>query len=154
MLFLLVQLGTDRYALETGPVVEVLPLVHVQPVPHAPTGVVGVFNYHGVPVPVIDLAMLALGKPSRMRMSTRIIVTWHVGEAGERYLLGLLAEQTTDTLRRADADFVASGIVATTVPYLRSITTDPLGIIRRVDIRNLLTTYARDLLFQQPSEPG
>jgi chemotaxis-related protein WspB len=152
MLFLLVQLGTDRYALETGPVVEVLPLVHVQPILQAPTGVAGVFNYHGTPVPLIDLAVLALGKPSCVRMSTRIIVIRHVEEAGDGQLLGLLAEQTTDTLRRADADFVNPGIAAATVPYLRSVTTDTRGIIQRVDLRNLLAVYERHQLFRQPSE--
>ena len=33
MLFLLFQLGEDRYALDTGRVIEVLPLVAITPIP-------------------------------------------------------------------------------------------------------------------------
>src|SRR5262245_37543503 len=128
MLFLLVQVAADRYALETRAVVEVLPLVHVQPIPQAPTGVVGVLNYHAILVPVLDLGVLVFGKPCRARRSTRITVIRHVGESGDEHLVGLLAEQTTDTLRRAEADFVDSGIAVAPAPYLRTVTTDTKGI--------------------------
>jgi chemotaxis-related protein WspB len=56
MLFLLFQLGEERYALDTSHVAEVLPLVAITPIPQAPTGVAGLFNYRGAPVPAIDLS--------------------------------------------------------------------------------------------------
>ena len=65
MLFLVFQLGKDRYAIEAHQVIEVLHLVNVKQIPQAPAGVAGVFDYHGASVPLIDLAELALGKPSR-----------------------------------------------------------------------------------------
>ena len=52
MLFLLFQIGQHRYALDSRRVAEVLPLVDIKEIPHAPAGVAGVFNYRGVPVPV------------------------------------------------------------------------------------------------------
>ena len=48
MLFLVFQLGQDRYALDTGTVAEVLPLVEITPIPLAPAGMAGLFNYRGV----------------------------------------------------------------------------------------------------------
>ena len=45
MLFLLFQLGQDRYALDTGRVAEVLPLVAITPIPQAPPELAGLFNY-------------------------------------------------------------------------------------------------------------
>ena len=65
MLFLVFQLGPDRYALDAKRVAEVLPLVDIKSIPHAPNGIAGVFNYRGTPVPVIDLAQLTLGQPAR-----------------------------------------------------------------------------------------
>jgi len=50
MLFLLFQLGQDRYALEASRVIEVLPLVSLKRIPQAPRGVAGLFNYRGRPV--------------------------------------------------------------------------------------------------------
>jgi chemotaxis-related protein WspB len=44
MLFLVFQLGTDRYAIEAAQVVEVLPLVNAKHIPRAPRGVAGLFN--------------------------------------------------------------------------------------------------------------
>src|SRR5580692_8261281 len=98
MLFLMFQLGTDRYAIEAADVVEVLPLVHSKQIPGTPPVVRGIFDYHGAPVPLIDLAELALGKPSRRWMSTRIILINYFMESGQTHLLGLLAERATETL--------------------------------------------------------
>ena len=49
MLFLLFQLGKDRYALEASRVVEVVPLLALKQLPQAPKGVAGIFNYRGPP---------------------------------------------------------------------------------------------------------
>ena len=162
MLFLLFQLGHDRYAIETGQIVEVLPLVRWKAIPQAPPGVAGVFNYHGAPVPLIDLGELALGKPSRALMSTRIIVVKYAaqaaepptpGTAGETHLLGLLAEQATLTLRCSAADFSDPGLASDTAPYLGPVITDAKGIIQRVDVRHLLPANVQELLFRQSLEP-
>src|SRR5688572_9662286 len=108
MLFLLLQLGTDRYALDARVVAEVLPLVTLKQLPRAPAGVAGVFDYRGAPVPVIDLCELTLGRPAQRRLSTRIVLTHHDTGGGERRLLGLIAENATATLRRDPAEFTAS----------------------------------------------
>ena len=152
MLLLVFQLGADRYALDVGQIVEVLPLVSFRPIPQAPRGVSGVINYHGGPVPLVDLAELALGKPSRLRMSTRIILVNYVEPGGETHLLGLLAEQSTETIRRTEADFVDSGVAVDSAPYLGPLTTDARGTIQRVEVNRLLPATVRDVLFRQPLE--
>lgn len=152
MLLLVFQLGADRYALDVGPIVEVLPLVSFRPIPQAPRGVLGVINYHGGPVPLVDLADLALGKPSRLRMSTRIILVNYVEPGGETHLLGLLAEQSTETIRRTEAEFVDSGVAVDSAPYLGPLTSDARGIIQRVEVNRLLPATVRDVLFRQPLE--
>src|SRR6185436_1635908 len=138
MLFLLFQIGEDRYALEARQVLEVLPLVHLKRIPRAPSSVAGVFNYHGVSVPLIDLTELALGRPSAARMSTRIILTHYLPESGTKHLIGLLAEQVIETIQRPESDFVDSGVAATDSPYLGSVATDKSGIIQRIDVQRLL----------------
>jgi chemotaxis-related protein WspB len=152
MLLLLFKLGDDRYALETKDVVEVLPLVNWKTIPGAPAGVAGVFNYHGAPVPLIDLAELALGTPSRARMSTRIVLVNYVEEAGGTHLLGLLTEHVAETIRREEADFADPGVATPAAPYLGPVTTDARGIIQRVEVRHLLPAGVREILFRQPLE--
>jgi len=147
MLFLTFQLGSDRYAVEAAQVVEVLPLVTVKRTPRAPAGVAGILNYHGRPVPLIDLVELALGKPSRKWMSTRIILVDYIGESGKVHLLGLLAEQVTETMRCAEGDFAVSGVAMTDAPYLGSVATNAAGIVQRIKVKNLVPENVRSQLF-------
>lgn len=154
MLFLLFQLGQDRYALEASQVVEVLPLVSIKQIPHTPAGVAGVFNYRGSPVPVIDLTELTLGRPARSRLSTRIIVVHYSEDSGHsKLLLGLIAEMATETVRREPADFVASGVTSDVAAYLGPVAADSRGLIQWVKINKLLPESVRDVLFRRPVEP-
>ena len=72
MLFLVFELGKDRYAIEASQVVEVLHQVNFKQIPRAPAGVAGILDYHGAPVPLIDLSELALGRPSRKWMKPNV----------------------------------------------------------------------------------
>jgi chemotaxis-related protein WspB len=149
MLFLIFQLGNDRYAIEATQVIEVLPLVNVKRLPRAPAGVAGMFDYHGEPVPLVDLAELALGTPSRKWMSTRIIVVSDNRELGARSVFGLLAEQVTETVRRSEEDFRDAGVSVSDAPYLGPVTTHAGSIVQRIDVHNLLSGNVRDLLFSE-----
>ena len=64
-------------------------------------------------------------------------------------LLGLLAEQATQTLRRNREDFTDSG-AADVSSYLGAVTIDTIGIVQRIEIRNLLPETVRTLLFREP----
>jgi chemotaxis-related protein WspB len=152
MLFLQFQLGKDRYALDSSQVVEVLPLLGIKQIPQAPAGVAGAFNYRGKPVPVIDLSELALGRPARLHMSTRIIIVRYPDGNGTQHLLGLIAEKATETVRRDPADFADSGVVNDGAPYLGPVATDPNGLVQRIEVTQLLPAAVRDVLFKQPLE--
>jgi len=152
MLYLLFQLGNDRYALHTGQVVEVLPMVRVKELPLSMEGAIGILDYHGTPVPLIDLSKLTLKKASRARMSTRILLVDYADEAGEKRLLGLLAEKVTETMRRSDEEFVEPGVDVPAAPYLGPVTTDSHGVIQRVEVARLLPTEVRRQLFQHSGE--
>lgn len=149
MLLLVFQLASHRFALDSRQVIEVLPLVQFRPLPQAPTGVAGLFSYHGGPVPLLDLAALALGEPSQSRMSTRIILV-NYQDGAETHPLGLLAEKTTDTIRREASDFAPPGVAVDATPYLGPVTNDERGMIQRVEINELLPETVREILFRKP----
>jgi chemotaxis-related protein WspB len=152
MLFLVFQLGTDRYAIEAAQVVEVLPLVNVKHIPRAPRGVAGLFNYHGTPVPLVDLTEIAQGTPSRKWMSTRIVLIHHRGKAGEAHLVGFLAEHATETMRWSEEDFANSGVTVADALYLGGVITDVDGIIQRIGVQNLLSDSVGSHLFRERVE--
>src|SRR6266498_4426357 len=109
MLYLLLEVAGQQYAVEAARVVEVLPLVQVTVIPRAPTEVAGLFSFRGRPVPLIDLRRLQLRRPARPKYSTRIILVTERGANGEEHLLGIIAERVTDTTRHDPVEFVPGG---------------------------------------------
>jgi chemotaxis-related protein WspB len=152
MLFLLFQLGKDRYALEASEVAEVLPLVELKRLPQAPPGVAGIFNFRGQSVPVIDLSDLTLGRPAKFQLSTRIVLVNYAPATGPARLLGLMVEQATETLKRDRADFKEAGVAVEAAPYLGPVTQDERGLIQWIEVRKLLPTALQELLFREPAE--
>jgi chemotaxis-related protein WspB len=148
MLFLICQLGGERYALEVSRIVEVVPLLALKRLPRAPNGVAGVFNYRGQPVPAIDLSALTVGEPAAERLSTRIVVVKYPGVGGRNHLLGLIAEYATELLRKEPQDFVDSGVKIGAAPYLGPVLMDGGGrTIQWLFEQRLLSKPVENLLF-------
>jgi chemotaxis-related protein WspB len=139
MLYLIVQLGTDRYAIEAAQVLEVLPLVSSNPVPGSPPGMAGLFDYHGTPLPLIDLAEVVLEKPSRQWMNSRIILINHHDNLGGRHLVGLLAEHATETMRLSEGDFTDTSVMVGDKHFPTSVFSDAAGIVQRIGLHDLLS---------------
>lgn len=151
MLFLLFQLGSDRYAMPARDVAEVLPLVALKEVPGAPRGVAGLMDYRGAPVPVIDLTALALGRPAARRVSTRLFMARYASPGGGERLLGFIAEHATEMLRKAPEEFQPAGVRSAETRYLGPVLPDPRGLIQRVEIAALLSDELRAALFTESS---
>lgn len=152
MLFVVFQLGDHRYAIDAAQVAEILPLVSVKPIPQAPHGVAGVFNYRGAPVPVIDLSELTLGRPAVQRLSTRMIVVDYNSNQGENRPLALIAEKAMETVRLEPNDFLPTGLSSSRNGYLGPVANDAQGLLQQVEIKKLLPTGVRAALFQESWE--
>ncbi len=151
MLYLLFEIGADRYALPGSGIVAVEPMVRLKRIPRAVNGVAGVFNYHGRAVPVVDLSAMGVGRPSREDyFSTRIMVMADPGNPGR--LLGVLAEKVTEMARFNEPDFQEPGVISGDAPYLGPVTHDSKGMIQRVAIDRLLTPEVRAVLWSQAAE--
>jgi chemotaxis-related protein WspB len=148
MLFLLFRLGEDSYVLEASRISQVLPLVRIKPLAGAPAGVAGIINHRGLPVPVIDLSELLLGRPALRQLSTRIVLFRDLVADGRQRPLGVIVEQATETLRRDAADFVSPGL-GSGAPYLGPVLTDPGGLIQWVDPARLLPDAVSKMLLQE-----
>jgi chemotaxis-related protein WspB len=154
MLFLMFRLGGDRYVLDVEQVEEVLPLLQPTLLPGAPPGVVGAIRYRGSAVPLIDLSVVALGRPSAPVISTRVILVRYPVEGGETRRLGLVAERVTETIQRDPRDFVPSGVDAGMPAYLGPVASDAEGLIQLVRAEALLPADLREILFRQLQAGG
>jgi chemotaxis-related protein WspB len=149
MLFLLFQIGQDRFALQANHVVEVVPLLDLKKIPQAPKGVAGLFNYRGRPVPAVDLCELTLNKPAEERLSTRIIVVHYPDSGGKNHLLGLIAERATEVIRKERSDFTDPNVRINAAPYLGPVIMDSQGSIQWIHEQRLLSDSVRAVLFSQ-----
>ncbi|MEN9575036.1 MAG: hypothetical protein RL514_2891 [Verrucomicrobiota bacterium] len=138
MLFLVFQVGVDRYALEAARVTEVLALVELRKIAGAPVGTAGEFTYRGEPVPVLDLCQLTLGRASNLRLSTRILLLRHEVQHGVFKPLGLIAEHATELVQKNLGEFTAVSD--------ELMAQDPRGRLRLLQLDQLLTPELRDLL--------
>lgn len=147
MLLLLFTLGNHRYGLEARQVIEVVPIAELKAIPRAPAYVAGLLNYRGTPVPVLDLTQMNQSYPSRVCMSTRIIlVTYPSGDTTSR-ILGLMAERVTETVKKDINEFMPTGVNTPDAPYLGAVTNDDKGMLQLMDIERLVPAEVRTLLF-------
>ncbi|SFB10909.1 chemotaxis-related protein WspB [Collimonas sp. OK607] len=147
MLFLLFQIDKDYYALDTRQVAVVLSLVNLKQMPATAPWVAGVFTYRGQSVPVIDLSLLALGRPALRRLSTRMVLVHYPVPGGGNRLLGLVLEKASEIMRREPSEFRDSGLDHGNAPYLGPVTDDARGLIQAVRIQDLLPPDVRAQLF-------
>lgn len=147
MLFLLFQIGPDRYALEASRVIEVIPMLSLKKVPQAPRGVAGMFNYRGEIVPALDLSEMTTGQPAAERLSTRILIVRSSMERRGARMLVLIAERATTTLRKEPSDFVDPGLTPDSAAYLGPVLLDDQGVIQWIQEQKLLPDNLRQLLF-------
>ena len=147
MLRLLFQLGNSRYAIPAREVVEVTPRVRLEPLANTPDYVAGLLNYRGEHVPVIDLCQLINNERCRNSLTTRIILVPFSGANGATGTLGLLAEAVTETLWIEESAFADTGVTVDTAPYLGRAAHSSQGMVRSINVADLLPHQLRTQLF-------
>ena len=143
MLVLLFELGEERCAIDSSVVIEVRPLAGLRPWPGAPAGIAGVLNFRGTPIPVIDLAERAIGRPAERRLSTRLVVVTAPAAGESTRLVGLIAERATATARYDANDFAWLHIEGDPARSLGPVATDARGLLQLIDMRQLVRTFVR-----------
>jgi len=147
MKVLVFHIGADRYGLPLRQVQRVLPLVELKGIPLAPDSVAGLLNLHGEPVPVIDLARISGGAPSRQHFDTRIVVVDYSAPGGARHTLGLMAERVQGVQDVEQQGLAPSGVQA--APFLGAVTGDAHGMVQLVEVNALLPDELRARLFPE-----
>lgn len=129
MLFLIFSLDDDRYALEANEILEVLPVPALKSLPGTPAWVAGLASDAVGTYPVIDLSALALSRPARRVMSTRLVLlAYPVPGAGAR-VDGDGEASGTVSSDAAAAVAVAVAEAGTEASAAAEVTTRRLGVI-------------------------
>lgn len=148
VLYLQFSLGEQRFALDAREVVEVLPRRALKPIAQAPAWVVGILSHRGALIPVIDLSALSFATPAQLRTSTRLVLVHYRADPQRTDLqLGLILERATETLRCQPDEFQPYGLDNLNAPYLGPVRADALGLLQRIEVAQLLSAEARQLLY-------
>jgi chemotaxis-related protein WspB len=151
--------GPERFAVDTSSVTEVIPGIPARPVPAAHDALIGVIDYRGRVVPVVDLCRLFGRGACPARLSNRILVCnlagggrqWGEDDDRERYL-GVLAEDVTRiTTLDPDAPGSHPGPDTPGVRGLGRILHDGEGLIQLVRVGELIP---HDVLAAMIGEAG
>lgn len=152
ILLLKFKIGDEYYALNTDDVIEVIPVVSLRQIPGTAKFFSGIFDYRGIIVPVIDITQLTLGKPTTIRLSTRIILTNFTHKNGQKSILGIITEDMTDTLDIDESAIQNTGIVSEQVPYLGAIIQIEDQFIQCIELNKLLSEEQQKIFFNLSSE--
>jgi len=147
MKVLVFHIGADRYGLKLVSINRVLPLLALKQLPLAPPHVAGLMDYHGQPVPVLDLNLLAGVAGGADFYDSRILVVDYPAPDGSSHALGLLARHVRgiqDVPLTALAD---SGVASGAAPFLGQVASDADGMLQLIELEQLLTDQVRTLLF-------
>lgn len=138
--------GEERFAIDTSSVTEVIPGIPARPVPAAHEALIGVIDYRGRVVPVLDLCRLFGRGDCPSRLSNRILVCtlsgggsqWGEADQSQRFL-GVLAEDVT-RIATLDPDAPGShpGIETPGVKGLGRILHDGDGLLQLVEVAELI----------------
>lgn len=93
MLFLLFRTQKQYYGIESSFIEEIIPAIDLDPIPEAPSHIVGDFQYKKQKIRVLDFSQIMEKRPTRFFLSTRIII---IKEMTTKQLIGLRAEGATD----------------------------------------------------------
>ena len=175
MLLLTFTAGANRYAVDVTRVVELVPRVELQLIPHAPTFLAGLLGFRGKVVPVIDLGLLLDVGPCRDCLSTRIILVndspvnhnrWNQDREGSREetrelranpklapnLLGLVAEHVSDLTYVRPEQIIPAPIRLPQTPYLGPIVQTDQGIVQLIVVEKIREASLQSSdLGQEPS---
>ncbi len=151
MLLLLFRIGEERYGLNASQVVEVAPQVCLKKIPQAPNYIAGLFDYRGLPVPVIDLCQLVNTQTCKRRMTTRIILLNYKQDNGSQQILGLLAEQVTETVKQDPKSLLSSELSIGEAPWLGDLVKDEQGLLQLINVDGLLPKAGQASLFSAAS---
>ena len=129
---LIFSLGGERYAIETTHVLEAVPLRALTPVPCTPPFVLGVVNYRGQILPVLDLRRLFDLEGIEVTQESRVVA---VEAGGMRF--GIFADSVAGTTRVPTQE-IAPPPAAVTVDrqvFLRGVTA---GMVTVLDLGALV----------------
>ena len=152
MLILTMNIGKERYGIDSLMVTEVIPLIHLDQVPMVDKIIKGIFNYRGTPTPVVDLCQFFENRDSHNNLGSRIVIIDSHQDSTDSRPIGLVAERVTETVKCDKDKLLSSGIRSEETPFLGKIYKHNDELIQLIDTRKILPISIAKQIFVDDSE--
>ncbi|VAW88603.1 hypothetical protein MNBD_GAMMA18-159 [hydrothermal vent metagenome] len=137
----------ERYLIPSADVAEVTPYVMPRKITPVPEYVVGMIDYRGETLPLIDICLLLSGEPCKVVLCSRILIGMIKSPEGKTVKVGWLFDGVTETVRITEDRFKTAPLHLEQAPYLGDVATDEKGIMQRIIIQHILPDDAYAILF-------
>jgi purine-binding chemotaxis protein CheW len=133
--FLTFMLSGQEYGIDALKVIEVINPVSVTNVPMADQSVIGIMNFRGEVIPLIDLAYLMNLESSTL--NGKIVVISHKDS-----MYGLMVDMVREII--SPQNYIeASELGEVQLPFLQSVTQTQTGLVRLLDIDAALDSLVK-----------
>lgn len=145
------RLQTDEFGVDVNYVQEIIRMVDITHIPHAPGFIVGVINLHGQIIPVIDLArQFDLPFAENPVKNARMIIV----ETG-RIIAGLIVDEAPEVMRlSAESIELPPELLQSKIKsdYILGIGKTAQRLIVLLDLGKLMAPHERDIIAQSGKE--
>lgn len=132
-------LRNERYAVNVMSVRKIIRPMDISPVPRAPAELLGVINWRGKIVPIVDLRIKFGFEATATTDRTCIVIVERDGRAGAQNLTGLLVDEVQEviTLNAADIEAAPSFGAAVEPTYIRGLAKTKGAITILLDLEQM-----------------
>jgi chemotaxis-related protein WspB len=148
MLHLTFCIGPTRFVIEARRVSQVVARVPLRVLPLSEPYLVGLLDFRGTVLPVVDLATRLFGTSCESSLSTRIIVV-RIKHQDREVPLGLIAEQVTELCQAAVQRDGAAASVTPDHDCLGRIVRIDGELVQWIDVDRVLPESVRQRIYDQ-----
>jgi len=139
MMMILFYVGKNCYCCSIDYVIEVIPKIPLKPLPHVPKYFLGLFNYAGESIAVVDFSSILSDKFSKNSMHTRMILLKNPLKDAKINILGLVADEIVEVRDMEVEKFLSTGLKNGPLTFLEGIYNSDLDSMQQVNIPQLFT---------------
>ena len=149
MLYLIIELSNNYYALNSKEILEIIPNIILTDVSNSPDFVSGIFNYRGTTVPVLDLSIMTGGKKTTNKLSSKILIVNYNPIKNVEKIIGLLCENILGTKNIENSEIESNGLNIEDAQFLSNVYNSKDSMIQLINVNKLLTKEAEKVLFTE-----
>jgi chemotaxis-related protein WspB len=144
MSMLLFYVGENCYAIDCNDIVCIVPKVLLKSIPYAMNDVVGILNFRGKAVPVVDFCRVIEQRETKAFLNSRIILVKDP-HPGSTRILGILGEKVEEMIDLQPEQFSKQEFPLHHFPYLDKVYSDQKGIIQYIHIEEFFTFLSAEI---------